>query len=90
LCWSFYCVNENAKVELESTQIMRCILCHQELVIGINPRTQVRKILIFYYKTNGITSLKRHVDANHILITRMFEKEVNYLLKRREERQPAK
>jgi hypothetical protein len=30
------------------------------------------------------------LDANHILITRMFEKEVNSLLKRKEEKQPAK
>jgi hypothetical protein len=90
LCWSFHCVNDNAKVDLENTQIMCCILCHQKLVIGINPRTQVRKILIFYYKTNGVTSLKRHVDANHILITKMFEKEVNFFLKRKKERQLAK
>jgi hypothetical protein len=90
LCWSFHCVNDNAKVDLENTQIMCCILCHQELIIGINSRIQVRKVLIFYYKTNGVTSFKRHVVENHILIIRMFEKEVNFLLKRKEERQPAK
>jgi hypothetical protein len=27
LCASFYCVNDNAKVDFENTQIMRCILC---------------------------------------------------------------
>ncbi len=43
--------------------------------------------LISYYKTNGITFLRNHVDANHIIIAKMFEKEVNSLLKGREERQ---
>jgi hypothetical protein len=52
---------------------MRCIPYYQNLVIGINPRTQMRKGLISYYKTNGITFLKKHVDANHFFITQMFE-----------------
>ncbi len=55
LCWNFYCVNNNAEVDLINTQIMRCILCYKNLVIGINPRTQVRKRLISYHKTNGTT-----------------------------------
>ncbi len=63
LCWSFYCVNDTVEIDLENTQIMRCILCYQEFVIGINSRTQARKGLISYYKTNGITSLLKHVDA---------------------------
>jgi hypothetical protein len=47
---------------------MCCILCYQNTVIGINPRTQARKGLISYYKTNGITFHKKHVDANHYSI----------------------
>ncbi len=43
LCWSFYCVNDNAKVGLVNPQIMRCIFCYQNPIIGINPRTQARK-----------------------------------------------
>jgi hypothetical protein len=46
--------------------------------------------LISYYKTNGITFLKKHVDANHTIIAKMFEKKVNSLLKGREEKQPTK
>ncbi len=59
LCWSFYCVNGNTKIDLENTQIIRCILSNQEPIIGINSRTQTRKGLVSYYKTNGITSLKK-------------------------------
>jgi hypothetical protein len=75
LCWSFYCVNDNAKVDLINTQIMHCVLCYQNPVIRINPRIQARKGLISYYKTNGITSPME---------------EMNSLLKRIEEKQPSK
>jgi hypothetical protein len=51
-----------------------------------NPRTQARKGLISYYKTNGITSLKKHVDVNHFLIYKKIEKEVNSLMKGNVER----
>jgi hypothetical protein len=44
------------KVDFENTQIMHCILCYQEPIIRINLKTQARKGLISYYKTNGITS----------------------------------
>jgi hypothetical protein len=60
-CWSFYCVNDNAKVNLVNTQIMHYILYYQNPIIAINPKTQMKKGLIFYYKTNGIISLKKHL-----------------------------
>jgi hypothetical protein len=47
-------VNDN-EVDLKNTQIMCCIFCYQNPIIGINPRIQANKGLIFYYKTNGIT-----------------------------------
>jgi hypothetical protein len=68
---------------------MRCILCFQKLIIGINPRTQARKGLVSYYKTNGIISFKKHVAVDHYFIAQMFEKKVNNLLRRSEERQPS-
>jgi hypothetical protein len=48
LCWTFYYVKDNVEVDLINTQIMHCILSYQNLVIGINPRTQARKRLISY------------------------------------------
>jgi hypothetical protein len=56
LCWNFYCVNDNAKVDLVNTQIMCYILCYQNSIIRINLRVQARKGSVSYYKTNGITS----------------------------------
>jgi len=76
LCWNFYCVNDNVKIDLENTHIMHCILYYQELVIGINLRIQTRKRLISYYKTNGITSLKKHVDVKHTIITKLFKEKI--------------
>jgi len=74
--------------DLINTQIMRCIFCYQKPLIGINSRTQVRKTLIFYYKTNGITFLKKHVDADHSFIAQMFKEKVNSLLWKTEEKHP--
>jgi len=69
---------------------MDYILCYQNLVIGINLTTQMRKGLNFYYKTNGITSLKKHVDVDHSFIAQMFEEEMNSLLRRIKKRQSSK
>ncbi len=65
---------------------MRYIFYYQNLVVGINPRVQTRKGLISYYKTNGITSLRKHVDVDHFFIAQMFEEEMNNLLKRTKEK----
>lgn len=45
--------------DLENIQMMHCMLCYQNLVIRINPRTQMRKGLIFYYKKNRIFKNKK-------------------------------
>ncbi len=67
LCWTFYCVNDNAENNLVNKQIMHYILCYQNVVIGINLKTQMKKGLISYYKTNGITFLKKHVQIIFLL-----------------------
>jgi len=54
-----------------------------------NPRTQARKGLISYYKTNGITSLKEHVHVNHYFISQKFEEVQNMMRGRSVERQLA-
>jgi hypothetical protein len=36
-------------------------------------RTRLKKGLVFYFKSNGIIVLKKHVDANHGLIVKTFE-----------------
>jgi hypothetical protein len=41
----------------------------------------LRKHLISYYKTSGITCLKKHVDAYHLEILGNFEEKVNFVMK---------
>ncbi len=54
-----------------------------------NPRTQARNGLISYYKTNGVTYLKKHVDKNHVIVVKRFEQEVTHLMIRTNENQLA-
>jgi hypothetical protein len=63
---------------------MCCILCHNNPVNATNPRTQVRRRLILYFKRNGMTSLKEPMDVDHGLVATIFEKQVNNLLKGKE------
>jgi hypothetical protein len=44
-------------------------------------RTQARKGLISYFKTNGITNLQKYVDVNHAIESKRFEEEMNKLMK---------
>jgi hypothetical protein len=46
--------------------------------------------LVLYNTTNVITTLKKHVNANHSIIVKMFEEEVNRSLKGEVEKQPTK
>jgi hypothetical protein len=62
------------------------ILCHNNPVNEINPRTQLRRRLILYLKTNGMTFLKEHMDVDIGLVATVFEKQVNNLLKGKEEK----
>jgi hypothetical protein len=43
-----------------------------------------------YYKTNTITTWIKHVDVNPIMIAKMFEEEINSVVKGVLKRQPTK
>ncbi len=64
--------------------------CYPKLIEACDKRTKSRKGLISYYKTNGITCLKNHVDVNHVVLYKKFEDVVNNFLKGSVERQLAK
>jgi len=61
---------------------MCCVLCYDNHVNPFNPKTQARKCLISYYKTNGIIIFNKHVNANHAIIIIFFEKEVKWSIKK--------
>jgi hypothetical protein len=73
LCWAFYCVNDNKEVDIIAPQIMCCIICNNNPILNLNPKTQARKWLIIYNTTSGIIALKKHVDSNPCNIFKMFE-----------------
>ncbi len=67
-----FCVNDNKGVDLKCPQMMKCILCYNCLILVCNSRTQVNKGLILYNTTNGITTLKKHVNVDHSIIAKKF------------------
>jgi hypothetical protein len=48
------------------------------------------KSVITYFKTSGITCLRKHVDVDHSKILRTFKEEVNSTMKKSLEKQPTK
>jgi hypothetical protein len=44
--------------------------------MNFDPKVQSKKGVISYYNTNGIMTLKKCVDANHVMIAKPFEKKV--------------
>ncbi len=68
LTWAFLKVNNNQLVDLDHNQIMGCIFCHVDFVDLeiLAMHTRCRKGFITYHKTNGITTMKKHVDADHL------------------------
>jgi hypothetical protein len=46
---------------------------------ALNPNRKERKMLITYYKTYGISTLKKHVDNYHPTIVKKIEEEINVL-----------
>jgi len=60
-----------------SPQIMRCIFCCSNYIFALNSSTKERKGMIKYYKTYGITILKKHLDANHSINSKKIKEEVN-------------
>ncbi len=50
-------MDDGKEVEATSHQVIICILCYDNPVNILNPRTKERKGLITYYKTYGLTTL---------------------------------
>jgi hypothetical protein len=49
---------------------MHCIFSYNSLINAFNFKTCVGKDLISYYKTNGITTFNKHVNAKHAVIAK--------------------
>jgi hypothetical protein len=80
--WAFLKVNNNQHVDLDHNQIMGCIFYHVDFVDLeiLAMHTRCRKGLITYHKTNDITTMKKHVDANHFALMRKLAKDLTIVL----------
>ncbi len=64
-------------------QVISCMFCHNNIVNAYNMIIiQVSKWMISYYKTNEVTTLKKHVNANYVAIANKFEEEISSPMKR--------
>jgi hypothetical protein len=89
--WAFLCVNDESPIDVKVPHVMCCILCYSRLVghVILEQKKKLKKGLVSYFKSNGIITLTNYVDANHGLIVKNFEEEMNNL-KSPLERQLAK
>jgi len=56
-------VNDNKEVNVRTPQISKCCsFCYNKPILNLNPITQARKGLIIYNTTNGISTLRKHVN----------------------------
>jgi hypothetical protein len=55
-------------------------LCYNGPINASNSKSQARKALISYLKTNGITNVQKYVDINHAIMSKRFEEEMNKLM----------
>ncbi len=69
-------MNDGKEVEVASHQVIRCILCYDNAINIFNPRIKEKKRLIMYHKTYGIIAFKKHVDVDHYIIAKKFEKKL--------------
>jgi hypothetical protein len=83
-------VNDGKEVEGANNQVMRCIMCFDDLVNVPNPRTKDKKGSITYYKTYSKFFLNKHVDVDHSIIVKKIEKKLNNLIIESVKKQLAK
>jgi hypothetical protein len=53
---------------------LHCIVCHNSLILNLNPKTQAKRWLLKYNTTNGIAGLRKHVNSDHCKIFKEMKK----------------
>jgi len=84
ITWAFFEVNDNQLINLSENKIMRCIICHSEItpfeILAMH--TRCRKCFIAYDKSNGITTMKKHVEYDHSTLLQKLLKDPTNLAPR--------
>jgi hypothetical protein len=70
--WGFSYVNDELVVDVKVPQVMHYMLCYDRLVnhVILEQITKLRKGLVSYFKSNGIITLKKHVDVDNGIIVK--------------------
>jgi len=66
--------NNEKDVDAENRQVMKCLFCYISHVHVPNPSSKESKCFITYYKTYGITTLKKTLDTDHALIDKILKR----------------
>jgi hypothetical protein len=76
-----FCVNDESPIDVKVPHVMRCISCYSRLISHaiLKQKTKLKKGFVSYFKSNGIITLTKYVDANHGLIVKNFEEKMNNL-----------
>ncbi len=76
-------MNKNQPIVLGQSQIMKCIVCHSEMVgFEILPLCiRCHKCVITYHKVNDIFTIKKYVEQNHVVLLERYVKEVHVHLR---------
>jgi len=56
---------------------MWCHVCYNNQITITNSITQLKKGIISYFKNNGITTLKKHMDFDYVVLPKKFLKKLN-------------
>ncbi len=76
LCWSFYYINNNEKVDNQAPQLTICHVCYPNLIIVANSIIFLKKGIISYFKTYARIFFYKHMDEDHVMLAKKFEEEV--------------
>lgn len=81
--WAFFQLNNNQVVDLIQNQIIWSIICHNE-TIGPKILTELircQKWFIACHKSNGVTTMKNHVELKHSVLLKRYGEKVNKQLR---------
>jgi len=64
---------------MQVPQVMHYILRYENPISPtiLGKKNKFKKRFISYFKNNGITILKKHINGDHYLIARKFEEKIN-------------
>ncbi len=62
--------NNNQPIDFNANEIVRCIIYHNQVCghESLALRMRCYKSFITYHKANGITTMKKHVEDEHVTL----------------------